>query len=152
MLALRELPLHQSNSAHDAMTLGVIRIDAHRLFDQLYGLLDSLWRAGLVLRADGLPDRAGLPRVSRCEAWVQRDRLIEMGIRLAIGIGRFQVMVVLALKQMIIRIQRTAGFTTSLVERCRLDSFRQNRNNASCQFVLDGKQILQMAIVALRPK
>lgn len=112
----------------------------------------NLGCAGAEFAAPRLAERTGLPGVSRREQRVELNRPIEMRFRFAVGVHSLQVMIVLAAQEMIIGVQRVAAFAACLIERRRLNSFRQHRDNALRDFVLDGEQVCKIAIITLRPQ
>ncbi|HXX50651.1 MAG TPA: hypothetical protein VEI98_05120 [Xanthobacteraceae bacterium] len=152
VFALGVFALHERNAGHDAMALGVVRIDARCPFEQLDDLLVIFRRAGAEFAAQGLAKRTGLPGVSRCEQRVELDRPIEMRFRFAVVGRSLQVVIILTAQEMIVGVQRVAGFAACPIECRRLNTFRQHRNDALGDFVLDGEQVGKIAIVTLRPQ
>jgi len=152
VFAFGKLPLHQCNAAHDAMAFGVVLIDAHCSFDELYRLLQTLGRSRLEFSAHCLANRTGLPRICRREASIEFDRAIKVSFGLAVSVRGFQVMAILSAQQIVIGVQRTTGFATRTFKGRRLHSSWQHRDDILGDLILNGEKIFQAAVIALGPE
>ena len=102
VVALRKLSLDQREAAQDAMALGIVLVDAHRLLDQLDHALLAFPRARHELVAQRLSNGTGFPRVGERETRILRDRAVEVRLGLTVGLLRLEVIAGFATQEMVV--------------------------------------------------
>ena len=151
VLRLLEVVVVQVQRREDAVDVGVVVVERQRGVELFLDLLE----AGVLVLAPAvdpaLAEHAGLPGMRVRVVRVELDRPLQHAQRLGIGVARRPVVQHFAGQHVFVGRHVRRRLALGALLRRRLDAAAQRRDDGRRHLVLDGKDVLQLAVVALRP-